>query len=53
MDLNSRVDARVIANVDGRTDRHTAGCKTGSLYRAKPEAGATKCTCFPQKKLNF
>ena len=29
MDLNSRVDARVVANVDERTN----GRKTGSLYR--------------------
>ena len=37
-DLHTRVDARVVANVDGRTN----GLKTGSLYRAMPEAGATK-----------
>ena len=36
-DMNSRVDARVVANVDGRTNRR----KTGSLYRAMPEAVAT------------
>ena len=41
-DLNSRVDARVVANVDGRTDEQTNGRKSGSLYRAMPEAGATK-----------
>ena len=44
--LNSRVDARVVANVDGqtygRTYGRTNGRKTGSLYRAMPEAGATK-----------
>ena len=46
MDLNSRVDAGVVANVDGRTYRRTYGWtngrKTRSLYRAMPEAGATK-----------
>ena len=35
MDLNSRINVRVVANV---TDRQ----KTGSLYCAMPEAGATK-----------
>ena len=39
-DLNTRVDARVVANVNVRTN----GRKTGSLYRAMPEAGATKRT---------
>ena len=37
-DLNSKIDARVVANVDGRIN----GWKTGSLYHAKPEAGVTK-----------
>ena len=41
-DLNSRVDARVVAKVDGRTDVRTDIRKTRSLYRAMPEAGATK-----------
>ena len=36
-DLNSKVDTRVVANVDGRT----YGRKTRSLYRALPEAGVT------------
>ena len=40
-DPDSRVDARVVANVDGWTCGHTKGQKTGSLYRAMPEAGAT------------
>ena len=36
---NNRVDARVVAiSTYGRKD----GQKTGSLYRAMPEAGATK-----------
>ena len=39
-DPNRRVDARVVANVDG-TDVRTDGRNTGSLYRAMPEAGAT------------
>ena len=34
---NRRVDASVVANVDGRTN----GRRSGSLYRAMPEAGAT------------
>ena len=33
-DLNSRVGARVVENIDG--------WKIGSLYRAMPEAGTTK-----------
>ena len=33
-DLNSRVDTRVAANVDGPTDVQR---KTGSLYRAMPK----------------
>ena len=37
-DLNIRIDARVAANVDTRTNRR----KIGSLYRVMPEAGATK-----------
>ena len=41
-DLNCRVDARVVANVDGRTYGRTNGWKTRSLYRAMPVAGATK-----------
>ena len=36
-DPNTRVDARVVANVDVRTK----GWKAGSLYRAMPQAGAT------------
>ena len=40
------VNARVVGNVDrrtnGRTYGRTNGRKTGSLYRAMPEAGATK-----------
>ena len=40
--MNSRVDARALANVDGRTYGRTNGRKTGSLYREIPEAGATK-----------
>ena len=35
--MNTRVDARVVANVGGRTDVR----KTGSLYCAMPEAGVT------------
>ena len=50
-DLDSRVDARVVANVD----RQTNGQKTGSLYHAMPEAGATKMreafTHFFQQKV--
>ena len=42
MDLNSRIDARVVTNVYGRTYERTNGRKIGSLYRAMPEAGATK-----------
>ena len=42
MDLNIRVDASVVANVDGRTDGWMNGRKIGSLYRTMPEAGATK-----------
>ena len=49
-DLNSRVDARMVANVDdstdgrtyGRTDKRTDRWKTGPLYRAVPKAGMTK-----------
>ena len=45
-DLNSRVDARVVANVDGWMYGRTYGwmnrLKTGTLYHAMPEAGATK-----------
>ena len=37
----SRVDAMVIANVDGRTYGHTNGLKTGSLYHTMPEACVT------------
>ena len=39
MDLNSRIDARVVTMF---TDGRTNGRKIGSLYRAMPEAGATK-----------
>ena len=42
MDLNSRVDARVVANVDRRTYEQTNGWKTRCLYCAIPEAGVTK-----------
>ena len=42
MDLNSRIDARVVTNVYGRTYERTNGRKIGSLYRAMPEVGATK-----------
>ena len=38
MDMNSKIDARVVTNVYGRT----YGWKIGSLYRAMPEAGAIK-----------
>ena len=34
MDLNSRIDARVVTNVYGRTYKWTNGRKIGSLYRA-------------------
>ena len=37
-----RIDARVVTNVYGRTYEWTYGRKIGSLYRAMPEAGATK-----------
>ena len=39
-ELNITVDARVVANIDGRTNKRTE--KPGSLYRAMPEAGVTK-----------
>ena len=39
MDLDSRVDARVVANVDGRMYERT---ETVSLYSAMPEAGTTE-----------
>ena len=42
MDLNSRIDARVVTNFYGRTYERTNGRKIGSLYRAMHEAGATK-----------
>ena len=42
-DPDSRVDGRVVADVDGRTYVRTYVRKTGSLHRAMPEAGATKC----------
>ena len=42
MNLNIRVAARAVANVDGWTYGRTNGQKTGSIYRAMPEAGATK-----------
>ena len=48
-DLNSRVDARVVANVDGRT----YGRKTGSIYRTMPEAGATKMKNIKQRFILF
>ena len=42
MDLNSRIDARVVTNVYGRTYERANERKIGFLYRAMPEAGATK-----------
>ena len=42
MDLNSRVDARMVANFEGWMYGHMDGWKTRSLYHAMPEAGATK-----------
>ena len=42
MDLDSRVIARVVANVGRRRYGSINGRKTRSLYRAMPEAGATK-----------
>ena len=42
MDLNSRIDARVVTNVYGRTYERSNGRKIGSLYRTMPEVGATK-----------
>ena len=42
MDQNSRIDARVVTDVYGRTYERTNGRKIGSLYRAMPEAGAIK-----------
>ena len=50
-DLNSRVDTRVVANVDGRTYRRTYTRKTGSQYRAMPEAGTTKISDFFQQTI--
>ena len=41
--MNSRANARVVANVGDRMDGRTNERKTGSLYRAMPEA---------QQKLN-
>ena len=41
LDVHTRVDASVVANVDKRTFGQTNGRKTGSLYRAMPQAGAT------------
>ena len=35
IDLNSRIDARVVTNVYGRTYERTNGRKIGSLYRAR------------------
>ena len=34
--LYSWVNARVVTNVDGQTDKHINGCKIGSLYRDMP-----------------
>ena len=48
MDLNSRIDARVVTNVYGRTYERTNGRKIGSLYRAMPEAGATIYRAMPE-----
>ena len=42
MDLNSRIDARVVTNVYGWTYERTNRRKIGSLYRVMPEAGAKK-----------
>ena len=42
MDLNSRIDAKVVTNVHGRTYERTNGRKIGSFDRAMPEAGAIK-----------
>ena len=39
--LNSRVDARVVTNVDERTYRHRNQWKTRSLYHTMPEACVT------------
>ena len=50
MDLNSRVDARVVANVDGRTYRSMNERKTVSLYRAMPKARVTKRSITVSKK---
>ena len=50
MDLNSSFDARVVTNVYGRTYERTNGRKMGSLYRAMPEAGATKKGVFKSKQ---
>ena len=50
MDLNSRIDARVVTNVNGRTYKRTNGRKIGSLYRAMPEAGTTKKGVFKSKQ---
>ena len=43
-DPDSRVDARVVTKVDGRTDKHTYRQKSGSLYRAMLESGMTMNT---------
>ena len=60
MDLNSRIDDRVVANIDGWTYERTNGRKIGSLYRAMPEAGATKkgfsrvkCFLYPCIKYEY
>ena len=41
-DPNCRVDATVIAKVDGRTDERTNEQKNESLNHTMPEAGTTK-----------
>ena len=48
-DLNSRVNAKVVANVDGQTNERT---ESGSLYRAMPTAGATKSSYVPSPDSN-
>ena len=37
-DLNSRIDAKVIADVEGQTYGRMNGWKTGSLYHTMPAA---------------
>ena len=45
-DPKSRVGAKVVANVDGRTYVRINGRKTESLYLAMPEVGAKKMQSF-------